>query len=226
MSSTPVLSASPRDTTGSNASRKERAAGRIPANLYGHGEANASVSLDAHDLELALAGTSQIFTLQLPHGEQGCLVREVQYDTFGQRVLHVDFTRIDLSEEVNVEVALNFVGTAKGVTDGGNAIIHHPTLAVHCRADSIPESLEVDVSGVEIGSLIHANELTLPAGVKLDPTHIDEGAPIFGVAAAKAEEPETTDEDAPADGDAPTADGGDAPAADDAGGDDAPKSEG
>ncbi|GJM22614.1 MAG: hypothetical protein DHS20C15_25290 [Planctomycetota bacterium] len=217
MSTTPVLKAEARDTTGSAGSRRARANGSIPGNIYGHGQGNMNVLLNAHDLELALAGPSQLFTLQLSGGDESVLVKEVQYDTFGQRVLHVDFARIDLGEEVHVEVQVEYRGTPKGVAEGGDAITLHPTLSVKCRADSIPDVIIVDVSELAIGEQLHANELKLPAGVKIDPEHIDEGEPLFAVAAPKAEEPAEDaegEDDAAADGDAPKAEG-DKPKGDD-----------
>lgn len=216
MSTTPVLKADTRTSTGSADARRARASGSIPGNIYGHGQGNASVLLNAHDLELALAGPSQLFTLQLPAGEESVLVKEVQYDTFGQRVLHVDFARIDLGEEVHVEVHLDFRGTPKGVADGGDPLTLHATISVTCRADSIPDEIVVDVSGLGIGEQIHANELTLPAGVKVDLSEIAEDEPLFAVAAPKAEEPaddEAADgegEGDAAEGDAPKAEGDDA----------------
>jgi len=211
MSTTPVLKAENRTSTGSTDARRARSSGSIPGNIYGHGQGNASILLNAHDLELALAGPSQLFTLQLPAGEESVLVKEVQYDTFGQRVLHVDFARIDLGEEVHVEVHVDYRGTPKGVADGGDPLTLHATLSVTCRADSIPDVLIVDVSELGIGEQVHANELKLPAGVKLDLTHIAEDEPIFAVAAPRGEEAE--DEDAEAEGE--DAAEGDAPKAED-----------
>ena len=212
MSTTPVLKAEPREASGSADSRRARRNGAIPGNIYGHGQGNMSVLLNAHDLELALAGPSQLFTLQLSGADESVLVKEVQYDTFGQRVLHVDFARIDLGEEVHVEVHVEYRGTPKGVTEGGDALTLHPTLSVKCRADSIPDEIVVDVSELAIGEQVHANEITLPAGVQIDLEHIDEGEALFAVAAPKAEEPEEDAEgegegDAAADGDEPKAEG-------------------
>ena len=187
MSKNVTLVAEPREKAGSSVSRRLRTAGRVPVNVFGHGEANANLSVDAHELDLALHTAAQVFMLKQGQSEQACLVRNVQYDTFGQQVLHVDFARVDLSEEVEVEVELAFIGFAKGVADGGTLAVQHPALWVKCRADSIPERIEVDVTGVEVGHALHAREIVLPAGVRLDTHKMGEEAQIVGVVAAHIE---------------------------------------
>ncbi|HEU5456035.1 MAG TPA: 50S ribosomal protein L25, partial [Nocardioides sp.] len=118
-----VLKTHPRPGTGSAAARRLRAESRIPVNVYGHGEANQNLALDEHELELALHTSTQVFTLAIGGAEQPCLVKSVQYDTFGQRVLHVDFARVSLTEEVEVEVALDITGTPKGAAEGGQVVV-------------------------------------------------------------------------------------------------------
>jgi len=207
-----VLKAEVREGTGSRSSRKARASGRTPANIYGHGEGNQALSLEAHALQLALDTPAQVFTLDIAGAEQPCLVKEVQYDTFGQVILHVDFARIDLSEQVEVEVALRPVGNAAGIADGGTLTIQHNTLMVRCRADAIPDDLEVDVTELAMGSSIHAGEIKLPAGVVLDEAKQNPGTPMITVLAPRVIEVEEEEEgETPVDGEAGT---GDAPEAD------------
>jgi large subunit ribosomal protein L25 len=205
-----VLTAEARELKGSAESRRSRRAGRVPVEIYGHGQANVSLTLDAHVLGLALQTPAQVFTLDIEGKSESCLVKEVQYDTFGQQILHVDFARVDLSEEVEVEIQLEFTGRAKGVVeDGGTMVVHHPTVSVKCRADSIPEVLAVDVAEIAIGHALHANEIQFPPGVKLDEHEMDAETQIVGVVAPKAEEPEVDEDavegvegEAPAEGDA------------------------
>ena len=215
MSTPRTLQTSARQGSGSRAARKERAAGKVPVNVYGHGQGNVQVCVDAHELSLAFATTDQVFNLEIEGKAESCLVKDVQYDTYAQHVLHVDFTRIDLSEEVAVVVTLEFRGDPAGVKEGGVPVTHHPSLPIRCRADAIPESIVVDVAEVTIGHALHANELELPAGIKLDDGHIAEDEPIFGVAAPKVEveEPAEGEEGAEgaegAEGDAPAEGDGD-----------------
>lgn len=184
-----VLKAEPRRGVGSRSSRIARAGGSTPVNVYGHGLPNQALSIDSHALDLALHSPAQVFMLDIDGHEESCLVKEVQWDTFGQVVLHVDFARIDLSEEVHVMVQLDFLGTPVGVGKGGVHNIHHASLAVRCRADSIPDALSVEVSALDIGQGLHAGEIALPSGVRLDADHMAEDEPIFTVGAPKKEEP-------------------------------------
>ncbi len=206
-----VLKAEIREGVGSRSSRKARSSGRTPANIYGHGEGNQALSLDAHALDLAFDTPAQVFTLDIAGAQQACLVKEVQYDTFGQVILHVDFARIDLSEEVEVEVALHTVGTAKGTLEGGTLTIQHPTLLVRCRADAIPDEIQVDVTDLAMGASIHAGEIALPEGVVLDEAEQNAGTPMITVFAPRVVEEEVTDEDeAPVEGETPETDAPDA----------------
>lgn len=193
--STIVLKTQPRAGAGSRQSRKERAKGRVPVNLYGHGEGNAALTVDEHELSQALGTSTQIFTLASEAAEQACLVKEVQYDTFGQQILHVDFARVDLSEQVDVVVTLEFRGNPAGVAEGGTQVVHHPSLAVRCRADSIPEILTVDVSALEIGHSVQAGEVELPDGVVLDEGNMSPTEPIVAVAAPRVAEEEKPEEE-------------------------------
>ena len=209
------LETTAREGKGSRISRRNRREGRVPVEIYGHGEQNKSLTVEAHALELALGTPAQVFTLVIDGKEEPCLVREVQYDTFGREVLHVDFARVDLSEEVHVDVALEIVGRAKGVAEeGGTLVVHHPSVKVVCRADAIPESIALDVSDIALGGSLHAGEITFPAGVWLDEQAMDKEIQVVGVMAPKAEEPEPEEvvegeegAEAPAEGEAPAAEG-------------------
>jgi large subunit ribosomal protein L25 len=216
MSTVTTLETQARSGVGSRASRKARAGGFVPVNIYGHGQPNASLTINTPDLEMALKTTAQIFTLKVSGKDESCLVREVQYDTYGQYVQHVDFTRIDLSEEVSVDVLLDFVGHAAGLNEGGQQVTHHASLSVVCRADSIPEKIELDISALEIGQVIHASEVELPAGIKLDGHKMSDDEPILGIAAPKAEEPEVDEDAEGAEGEGTDAEGSDAKDGDDA----------
>ncbi|RKY21617.1 MAG: 50S ribosomal protein L25 [Planctomycetota bacterium] len=206
MSTLTTLETQARPGVGSRASRKARNDGFVPVNIYGHGQSNASLTIKTHDLVMALNTTAQIFTLTVDGKDESCLVREVQYDTYGQYVLHVDFTRIDMSEEVHVDVQLEFRGHPVGVAEGGQQVTHHASLAVVCRADAIPETVLLDIAAIEIGSVLHAGEIEMPAGVKLDESKMGVDEPIIGVAAPKAEEPEV-EEEAEAEGEGEGAEG-------------------
>jgi large subunit ribosomal protein L25 len=146
-----ILQTKPRAASGSAQARRERREGRVPVNVYGHGEGNQHLLMDEHELSLALHTATQVFTLSIGGAEQPCLVKAVQYDTFGQQILHVDFTRVSMTEEVEVEVTLEFTGTPKGVAAGGQLVVLHPALWVRCMANAIPDSIGVDIAAIELG---------------------------------------------------------------------------
>ena len=110
-----------RESLGKGGARKARAAGLIPAVLYGHGEEPVAVAVKAREFQLALhhhKGGNAIIHLAVNGGEHTALIRDVQYDPIDHSVLHLDFQRISLTEEVEVKVSVHLVGTPVGVKDG------------------------------------------------------------------------------------------------------------
>ncbi len=182
-----ILKTVTRSGLGSRNARRDRASQRIPVNIYGHGEANQNLAIGAHDLGLALQTATQVFTLDIDGRQQPCLVKSVAYDTFGKDILHVDFARVSLTEEVEVEVTVNYLGHPKGLADGGQLVVQHPQLWVRCLASAIPEFVEVDISGIELGHSLHASDVKLPAGVSLDLKKMAADEPIVGVVAPRVE---------------------------------------
>jgi len=169
-----TLAAQQRTDAGKSATRKLRAAGRTPAVLYGHGEQTRQLSLDSHELGVLFSRISvdnTIITLEVD-GERGAalraLVREVQIEPASRRILHVDFYQVHAGERIEVEVPIHFVGTAAGVKAGGNMHPNFNALPVRCLAEQIPEFIEVDVSGLDIGDSLHIGQMTLPAGATTD----------------------------------------------------------
>lgn len=171
MATKATLKAQPRAERGKGAARKARAAGRIPAVVYGHGEATRELTVDAHELELLFARVhyeNTIINLDIAgeKGEVKVLVREVQSHAFRPDVLHVDFYQIHAGEKVVVDVPVRLQGTAPGVRAGGVMMQTITDLEVRCLPDNIPEYIDADVSQLEIGNAIHVGELTLPEGVE------------------------------------------------------------
>lgn len=167
------LTARVRETSGKSEARKLRREGRIPAVIYGHGEETRSLSVDAHELAILFSGISvenTLLTLDI-EGQRGdirALVREVQNHPYKPHVLHVDFYAVHADEELEVDVPLRLEGLAPGVKEGGHLeqIMHE--LAVRCLPDAIPQSIEVDVSGLEIGDSLHVSAIILPEGVRTE----------------------------------------------------------
>jgi large subunit ribosomal protein L25 len=167
-----TLSASTRTDLGKSAVRKLRAAGKIPAVVYGHGEETQSVSIDAHEIELLfsrISVESTMITLKI-EGRKGAdlrtLVREVQKHPVKANVLHVDFYQLHAGEKVTVHTPIRLLGTAAGQREGGILNQSLDTLDVRCLPDNIPSVIEIDISGLHIGDSIHVRDLPLPEGVE------------------------------------------------------------
>jgi large subunit ribosomal protein L25 len=167
------LQAEPRQESGKSVTRKMRAAGRIPAVVYGHGEQTRMLSVDAHELELLFKRVhweNTIVELAI-EGERApvrTLVREVQSHAYRPLVVHVDFQQIHAGELVHVSVPIRLTGNAPGVKAGGVMMQTETDLDIRCTPDRIPEFLEVDVSALEIGDAVHLRDITLPEGVEAE----------------------------------------------------------
>jgi large subunit ribosomal protein L25 len=165
------LKAEPRSSIGKGANRKMRAAGRVPAIVYGRGEETRMLSLDAHDLSRMLATVhieNTIVDLDIAgEGAVTTLIREVQKHAHRPVVLHVDFYQIHAGEKLTVNIPVHFVGTAPGVKEGGMLQHTLDEIAVRCLPAEIPTHFDVDISSLEIGDSVHVSAVVLPANVEL-----------------------------------------------------------
>lgn len=173
MSGKAILKAEPREERGKSATRKMRAAGRTPAVIYGHGDETRLLTVDAHELDLLFHRVhweNTIIELDIA-GDRGAvrtLVREVQSHAHKPFVFHVDFQLIHAGEAVHVAVPIRLIGTAPGLKEGGIMMQTVTDLDIRCMPDNIPEFIEVDISGLEIGDAVHLSDITLPEGVEAE----------------------------------------------------------
>ena len=209
-----ILKALRRDEAGKSVARKMRQAGQTPAVLYGGDEAPIHLALETHEADYLFRRISvenTIVDLEV-EGEKGSvqtLVREIQTHPWKETLLHVDFLRIQKGVAVDVEIPLNLVGTPEGVRlEGGSLeqIIHE--IPIRCIPSKIPEVIEVDVSGMAVGDVLHVSDVSFDEDIEVT---IAQERTICSVAAPKAEEEvveeETDDEEGAAEGDtAPDAD--------------------
>lgn len=164
----PRIRAEVRDRTGSRYAARTRAQGKLPAVIYGHRQDPLHVSVDAHELIELLHHNAHLIEVEVAGKSEPCLVKDVQWDHLGKRIIHVDLTRVDLSEEVEVEIELKLVGEAVGLKQVG-ALLEQAaaTIEVKCRADAIPEFLTHDVAAMDVGDSLLVSDLKLPAGVTI-----------------------------------------------------------
>jgi len=163
---TEQLKVETRSTRGKRNARRQRAAGSVPAVLYGHGQDVVGLSVDATAVAAMIRHGARLVELSGALSESA-LVRAVQWDTFGTEVLHVDFTRVSVDERIEVTIPLDLKGTAPGIKQGGvvQHLVHE--VEIECPAGAIPEKLLVSVNHLELGESILASAIELPAGAKL-----------------------------------------------------------
>jgi large subunit ribosomal protein L25 len=173
-----------REKLGSASTRRLRGTGQIPANLYGHGEANASLSVPAEQVFAVIKHGGKLVKLSGDITETA-LLREVQWDTYSKDIIHIDLIRVSEKELVETTVAVELKGTAPGLTEGGvlQFVLHE--LHIECPAIAIPDKLFANINNLHLGQAIHASDIPLPEGAKLtsDPHLV-----IVSCIAAKTEE--------------------------------------
>lgn len=157
--------------TGSRASRRLRAEGKLPGVVYGLGKDPLSVAVDYTSLRSALttsAGMNAVFTLDVDGTAETVLVKSVQRDPIKRVVTHADFLRIDLDSKVRVAVPVELVGEPTEVSEAGGMIEQQLfEVEVEVSPGNIPESIPADVSAMTIQNRIAVSDLVLPDGVEL-----------------------------------------------------------
>ncbi len=165
------LAASRRDGRGNGPARRVRQAGQVPAVVYGLGVDNEAVAVNAHDLDLILhspSGVNSVITLNVDGGkDQLVLTRQIQRHAVKGTLTHVDFIRVRADVAINAEVQLSLVGEAEGVRGGGLLEQLLFSIGVSARPADVPQSIEYDVTGLELGQQVHVRDLSVPAGVEI-----------------------------------------------------------
>ncbi len=164
--------ASLRTPGGKGAARRMRRDDRIPAILYGGDAEPVAISLDHNDVSKRLeneAVYSHVLTIRLQDREEKAILKALQRHPSRPVVTHMDFQRVSATEKIRVHVPLHFINEAKcpGVKKGG--IVSHSLMEVDvsCLPEHLPEFLEVDLAGVELGQVLHLSDIKLPANVEI-----------------------------------------------------------
>ncbi|CAN5424516.1 50S ribosomal protein L25/general stress protein Ctc [soil metagenome] len=158
------LIAEARDSFGKGAARKIRAAGKIPAVIYGHGTDPVHVTLPGHEVGLILRKANQVLDLDIAGKSQLALVKDVQKDPVRQIIEHLDLIVVRKGEKVTIDVPVHVEGeTVPGTTAAQDA----NTVSLEAEATNIPERVVVNVEGLEAGTQILAKDLELPEGSTL-----------------------------------------------------------
>lgn len=160
------LSVALRETTGKRRNKRLRASGQIPAVLYGHGEACVNLTIAKEALWSVIRHGGHLVELK-GAVDDTALIREVQWDTFGSEVVHVDLNRVSATERVEIHVPIEIRGEAIGAKSGGVVVAVLHQLHIECPVLVIPDKFEVRVTLLELNKAIHASDIPLPEGATL-----------------------------------------------------------
>jgi len=197
-----VLKATKREVLGRKVGALRRA-GKLPAVLYGHGIESTPVMLEAHEaaLKLSHVTSSSLMMIDLDGKEYPALVREKQRDYMKNRLLHVDFQVISMTEKVTTKVGIELTGTAPVVKSFIAVIVTVLNeLEVECMPQDLPERVVIDISGLaEVGAAIHVRDVVISDRVKIldDPSETIVVASATRAEKAPAEEAAAEEEAAP-----------------------------
>ena len=200
MSSNIVLNVDVREGTGKGAARAARREDLVPGVLYGGDQDPVSINLRGNEIRKALL-TGQFIShmMELEHEgkRQKVIARDIQFHPVSDAPMHVDLFRVTEKTRIDVEVTVHFINEEKcpGLKRGGVLNVVRHVVELNCPAGAIPESIEADLSGLDIGDSIHISAIPLPKGVTSTITDRD-----FTVATLQGSRavltPEAEDEDA------------------------------
>ena len=182
-------------------------AGRLPAILYGGKEAPLPIDLPLRDFEIIASQKHSVINLRLNDAEIIVLIKEVQHHPITNRLLHVDFYRIQRGKKLTVSVPIVLIGESPGVKLGG--VLEHMLweIDVECLPTNVPEKIETDISSLNIGDVLHVRDLTIGEDGKIvtdpektvisivPPTVIKEEEPLIEEEKAVEEEKEEKKEE-------------------------------
>ena len=191
-----------RAERGKESNRKLRAAGRIPAVVYGHGNDPVALSLDPVQLERKIktshAGMNTLFDLIGEASVKGrtVLVKELQREPVRGALVHADLFEISATEQIQVSVPIHLSGEAAGVVMGG--VIEHVLrdIEISCLPGAIPDEVVADVTALEVGASLHVSDLPLPEGVELVTDSALSVVSVILPRAAESQAAEETEEEA------------------------------
>lgn len=197
MSDVTTIAAQAREGAGKGPARATRNAGRVPAVIYGAKKAPKLISLDPRDIHRELrtgAFLATLYEIDVEGKKERVLPKDIQFHPVTDWPLHVDFFRVSASSTVTVGVAVNFLNEEEspGLRRGGLLNVVRHEIELHCRADSIPSEIEVDLTGLDIGDSVHISTVTLPDGV--EPTITDRDFTIATIAAPTVVHDEAAEE--------------------------------
>ena len=168
---TTTIVAQPRDVTGKTSRRLARQ-GQIPAVLYGAIDEAMSIMVDKHDFEIFMsthASGSALVSITIDGEKEpfNAVIKEVQHSPVKGEIMHVDFLAVRMDEKLQANVALHLIGESAGVFVGGVLMQNAREVLVEALPADLPDSLDIDISALEIGDSLHFSDLETPEGVEM-----------------------------------------------------------
>jgi len=187
-----TLEVSQRETSGKEIAKKIRREGRIPAIVYGGHRDPVSITVDRKAVSELVNksehGVRSIFLLKMSGSDKQrhAMIKDIQINPISRTMTHIDFVRVVMDEVIRVTIPIHLTGTAIGVKTGGGMVdFQVRELHVECLPNAIPDTVDVDVSNLEMHQFLRISDLTFPEGVKIldDPDRV-----VVGVSPPRAEE--------------------------------------
>jgi large subunit ribosomal protein L25 len=161
-----VLHIEKRETRGKRFAKRMRKIGKIPGILYGHGKEAVSLTIIADEIDATIRHGARLVELQ-GDVKDSAFVKSIQWDAFGAKVLHVDLTRVEAGDSVEISLSIELRGVAPGTKQGGVTDHQLHELEIRCPVTAIPESLSLSINHLELDQTITAGEIELPPGTEL-----------------------------------------------------------
>jgi len=197
MSTTFTLEAKTREKVGSRYAQRARQAGELPCVLYGHKQGPISISVNARTAIHHFEHGEKVFVLDIEGKHENALLKDLQFDYLGNNVIHADFERVNLDEEVETRLQVVLKGDAIGLKNADGILLSATNeITVKCKVRDIIENIEADISDLDAGKSFHAGDVQLPAGMTLV---TDPDDTICSIQIKRAEE-EAVGEEAEVDG--------------------------
>lgn len=198
-----TIKAETRARSGSGVLKQLRREGLLPSVIYGKGTENINLKIDAKAFSDVLAHSSSdniVVNLEIDGKESRlAFLKDVQYDALSGKALHADFRAIDTKTEITAQIPANLNGEAPGVKQGGVIEQYVHAIEINCLPNDLPETIEIDISGLNLGDSLHLGDITYPAGVKhtlnddVVVVHIGKSGAGVSEEAAEAEAAETAE---------------------------------
>lgn len=150
-----------RDELGRRAVHRLRKEKKIPGIFYSSDAKSIAFSIDRKHFREALESHSRVFTMTVGGIKLHAIFKELQYDPVSEEIIHIDLYGVSLKDKIDINIPIVIVGESIGVKDGGILTQNITELSLRCLATEIPESIEVDISELEIGSTLHVSDLAL-----------------------------------------------------------------